>query len=207
MDPGTLALLATAASVGSSVVQGLQAYGQGKHEAEIAGMNAKTADENARRARLDAALEEEAQRRALRMELGRAASASAQSGAQGGGMGKGSYAALNTQSARLGELDALNIRYAGETRAHASEVEAAQFRAERKAALMRAKSGLISGVLGAASAGLSGVSNYGGKAPRTAPRGTKIGKARTPSPGGVGVRRPSPGPKRHRTTPGYYGAR
>ena len=162
MDPGTAILLASVASAGSAVVSGIQAYQQGRYEADVAAQNANIAKDNAARARRDADLAEEAQRREMRKSLGRAAAAASQSGAAGGGPGSGSFGAVNTQSAKEAELDALSILYAGDTERHASLVQEAQFRAERKAAMQRAKGGLMSGVMGAASAGLSGFSDYRG---------------------------------------------
>ncbi len=160
MDPGTALLLASAASAAANLAAGVQAYQQGRYEAQVAGTNARIATENAARARQDAARAEEAHRREARKALGRAAAASSQSGAAGGGPGQGSFGAVNTQSAREAELDALNIRYGGEMEAYGNLTEAALYRAERKAALTRAKGGLITGILGAGAAGLSGVSDY-----------------------------------------------
>lgn len=182
MDPGTALLLATVASAGSQLVGGIQAYQQGRYEADVAQTNAKIATDNAARARLDASRAEEAQRREARKVLGRAAAASSQSGAAGSGPGQGSFGALNTQSAKEAELDALNIRYGGEMEAFGNESQAAMFRAERKAALQRATGGLITGVLGAASAGLSGYSDYKGyrRTQTRTPAGTRP-KSRIPT--------------------------
>ena len=160
-DPVSWAMMAAAAASSvSQLVGGVQAYNQGKYEADVAGQNAKIAVDNAARARLDASMAEEAHMRQLRKELGRAAASASQSGVAAGGPGVGSYGAINSQSAREGMLDALNIRYGGETEAHAHEVEAVQFRAERKAAIQRAKGGLLTGVLGAGASALSGYGDY-----------------------------------------------
>lgn len=164
---------ATVVSATSHVVGGIQEYNQGRYEADVAKQNATIARDNAARARLDSDRAEEAQRRQLRKDMGRAWAAASQSGAAGSGPGQGSFGALNTQSAREGELDALNIRYAGDTERHASLVEEAQFRAERKAAIQRAKGGLMSGILGAGSTLLSGRADYmrGTGARSTSPMG------------------------------------
>lgn len=186
-----MAIAATVANVGSQVIQGVQSYNQGIAESQAAEANAKIAGENAARARLDAAAAEEAQRREARKALGRSAAAASQSGAAGGGPGQGSFGASLTQSAREAELDALNIRYGGETEAGASLTEQAMFKAEQRAAVQRAKGGLMSGVLGAASAGLSGYADYKvGAAQRraraqSAPRPTR---AKTPATAGKAPR-------------------
>lgn len=153
-------IAATAMSATSKLVEGVQSYQQGRYEADVAGQNANIAKENAARARLDSDRAEEAQRRQLRKDMGRAWAASSQSGAAGSGPGAGSFGAINSQSAKEGELDALNIRYAGDTERHASLVQEAQFRSERKAAIQRARGGLLSGVMGAASTALSGRADY-----------------------------------------------
>lgn len=186
-DPVSWAMIAaTAASVGSQVIQGVTAYNQGMAEADAAKANAQIAQDNAARARRDADMAEEAQRREARKALGRAAAAASQSGAAGGGPGQGSMGAMLTQSSKEAELDALNIRYGGETERTAHLTEAAMFQAERKAAIQRAKGGLASGILGAAAAGLSGYSDYRVAKARTrygSPGSTRgAGKVSKPSP-------------------------
>ena len=176
MDPGTAMLLMTVANVASEGMQGLQQYQQGKYEAEVAGQNARIAMDNAARARLDAARAEEAQRRESRKSLGRSAAAASQSGAAGRGPGQGSAGDVLGQASKEAELDALNIRYGGEMEAFGQETQAAQFRAERKIAIQRAKGAALSGVLGMASSGLSGYSNY-----RVAQAQGQFGAPKTPT--------------------------
>lgn len=159
------AIAAAGAKAAGSLVEGIAAKRQGDYEGAVAGENAKTARENAARARSDAAAAEEAQRRQARKSLGRSAAAAAQSGVAGAGLGEGSTGAALKQASQEAELDALSIRYEGETTARGHESDARQFDMERKAAFQRGRMGLLSGVLGAASAGLSGAANYkGGKA-------------------------------------------
>lgn len=143
-------MFAVALAATQQLVEGVQEYQQGRYEAEVAKSNMNVALENASRSRIEAGLAEEAKRREARMELGRAAAAGAQSGVAGGGLGVGSVGAVLSQSARMGELDALNIRYAGLTEGAAHEAQAAQFKMERRAAIQRARGGLVSGVLGSA---------------------------------------------------------
>ena len=160
-DPVSWMMIAsTVASAGSQLIGGIQEYQQGNMDAAVAGQNAQIAKDNAARARMDASRAEEAQRTQSRKAMGRAWAASAQSGAAGSGPGQGSFGALNTQSAKEAELDALNIRYDGEMQAFGDLNQAAQFKAEQKAARQRARGGLITGVLGAAAAGLSGSADY-----------------------------------------------
>ena len=146
-------------SVASSAVQGIGSFIGGMQEASYAKANERISRENAGRARRDAGQAEEAHRRTLAKELGRAAAAAAESGAAGGGPGRGSYGALINQSAKEGELDALNIRYGGELEAVGHLTDAANYRAQRKAARAKAWGGLISGALGSASAGLTANAN------------------------------------------------
>lgn len=157
MNPLLLAGIVSAASAGMSAIANYQGA---KAEAAAAGQNAEIARDNAARVRRDAAMAEEAKRVEARKALGRAAAAGAQSGVAGGGLGAGSIAGILGQSSREYELDALNIRYGGESEAHANLVQASQFDAERKAALQRAKGAIVTGVLGTASAALSGYADY-----------------------------------------------
>lgn len=165
MDPFTAFTVATVAKTGldavGSLEQGKEGYTQGMIESQAATTNAAIARENARRARLEASAAEEAQRREARKSLGGAAAAIAQAGIGS----QGSAQAALTQGVREAELDALNIRYGGETEAHGDLVEAANQDAEAKAAQRRAKYALKSGRIGAASAIVGGAANYvGGKA-------------------------------------------
>lgn len=177
-------MAAAAASATASVVQGIQGYQQGMHESQIAGQNARIAEDNAARARRDADMAEEAQRREARKQLGRAAAAGAQSGVAQAGPGANSLGAVMRQGAAEAELDALNIRYGGDTERTAFLTEAVQQRMERRAAIRRAKNAAWSGALGAASAGLSGYANYKGyQARRRLEQPTTTGPAsRAPSP-------------------------
>jgi len=186
MNPGTASLFAAGFQVVGNLLQGEQGYAQGRNEAAIAEANAKTARENAARARRDAALAEEAQRREARKSLGRSAAAIAQSGAAGAGLGQGSAGAVLKQASTEAELDALNIRYSGEQEAQGHLTEAAQFDMERKAALQRAKGARLSGIFGAATAGLSGFANYRGAEARQKARTRTTPKAapKASSPGG-----------------------
>lgn len=161
-DPISWMMMASAAvnAVGQ-VVEGAQGYQQGKYEAAVAGQNADISRDNAARARRDADLAEEAKRGEVRKSLGRSAAAAAQSGAAGSGPGQGSIGLVLNQAAKEGELDALNIRYGGDTERQTHLMEEAQYRAEQRAAKRRAKAAAISGILGSAAATLSGSASYG----------------------------------------------
>lgn len=175
-------LAATVAQVAGQGMDAIQGYQQGKAEARVAGANAVAARANAARTRLETAQAEEAKRREVRKSLGQSAAAIAQSGI--GAPGTGSAGAALKQAANEGELDAMNIRYGGETQAVAYENEALNFDYEQRAAKRRAKGAVMSGLFGSATAALSGAASYGnykagqkvmsarlpGKAPRTGPR-------------------------------------
>lgn len=168
----------------SQRTQGEGASADAKTAYGVAAANEKNASENASRARQDAALAEEAQRRQARKSLGRSAAAAAQSGVSGGGLGGGSTGALLKQAATEAELDALNIRYGGQLEARDHEVEQAQYNLERRVAFQQASGGMLSGLLGAGAAGLSGYADYKGSSARTKysrPSTTSSGTKKTAS--------------------------
>lgn len=100
-------------------------YQQGRDAQRIGEYNARLAETEAKIERDKAAREEEAHRRDLRQLQGRQRASIAQSGTGYGG----STGLLLEQSDAAAELDALNIRYAGQLRSMGLLSEAAMSRA------------------------------------------------------------------------------
>jgi hypothetical protein len=103
-----IAAVATAASAAIGAVGAIQ---QGNAQAAAANYNAQLQEREARQRSREANLAEEAQRRRSRQQLGRQRAQLAESGIGFGEMGQ----SLIADSAKFAELDALNIRYEGET--------------------------------------------------------------------------------------------
>lgn len=122
----------------------MQAAGT-KGGARDAKLNAQILREQSRNAGAQGARDEEAQRRAARQSLGRSAAAIAENG---GGM-TGSSAASLEQAAVMAELDALNVRYAGQSRARGLLAESLSERMRGKRMGMLAGGQLLAGVSGA----------------------------------------------------------
>jgi hypothetical protein len=95
----------------------------------------------------------------VKQSIGRSAASIAQAGI--GSPGQGSAGAALNQASTAGELDALNIRYGGETQATNNLNEALQYDAEQRAAKRRAKGAVVSGLIGMGTAALSGAASYG----------------------------------------------
>jgi len=111
---------------------------QGREARRAAEFNATALEGQARAASNQALREEESQRRAARMAIGRQAAAVGESG---GGYG-GSAGLLLEQSDVFAELDALNIRYGGQLRYNALKMQAA---GERMSAPSRRQTGMLAG--------------------------------------------------------------
>lgn len=107
-----------------SFVQSIGTLQAGREGRENADEDAAFLEAQGREASNQALRDEEAQRRAARMALGRM---SAAVGEAGGGYG-GSAGQLLEQSDVLAELDALNIRYGGQMRRSALRSQAAGVR-------------------------------------------------------------------------------
>jgi len=95
----------------------------------------------------------------VKQSLGRSAASIAQAGI--GAPGQGSAGAALNQASTAGELDALNVRYGGETQATNSHNEALQWDAEQRAAKRRAKGAVVSGLFSMGTSALSGAASYG----------------------------------------------
>jgi hypothetical protein len=114
-------------------------YLQGKEAKSAAEYNAQLSEQESASASNQSLRDEEAQRRAARMQKGRAVTALAESG---GGSG-GSNGLLLDQSDAAAELDALNIRYGGLMRSSALRNQATLTRLSGRNA--ESQSGLLAG--------------------------------------------------------------
>lgn len=121
-----------------SIVQASGTLQQGRD----ARMNAALLREQARAEGAAAARDEEALRRAARMQIGRQAAAQAEAGIGT----SGSAGLLLDQSAVLAELDALNIRYGGQLRARGLLAQSRGMQARARASGLLAGAQLLTGV-------------------------------------------------------------
>lgn len=121
-----------------SLVQASASIQQGKD----AKLNARLLREQSRAELSASARDEEAQRRAARIALGRQAAAQAEAGIGT----SGSAGLLLDQSAVLAELDALNIRYGGELRSKGLLAQSLGLRQRARSTGLLAGAQLLSGV-------------------------------------------------------------
>lgn len=147
MDPVTAGVMA-AASTGLQVVSSITA---GNAAARSANWNAAQMDAQAARTLRATNAQEEALRRQQAKELGRERAAWGQSGLAV----SGSPLDAMTESARLAELDALNLRYGGIVQANDLRNQAQSTRWEGRMARR-------AGYIGAGTALLSGASQFAG---------------------------------------------
>lgn len=149
-----VALLAASAGLSAvgAVAQGQAANAQGKAAQRAAEYNAKVQEVEAKQRSREANLEEESRRRRIRQILGGQRAELAESGIGFEEMGQ----SLIADSAKFGELEALNVRYSGETarRGLLAGANIARFqgqaaraagRAQRNASYLKAASSLASG--------------------------------------------------------------
>lgn len=148
---------AAAFQAAGSIFSGYSQSGNLKAQARVGEQNAQTADAFARNAQLEASANEDAQRRKSAGDMSRQTAALAENGI---GLDSATAQDVTYQSALNSELDALNIRYAGQLKANQLYGEAANFRNEAAAARAGAKQAVIGGWLGAGASALSGYGSY-----------------------------------------------
>lgn len=153
--------LATALTVGATAYTGYSAYQQGNYQAQVASMNAKLAEENASRARYTAQTEQFEQDQNTAAYMG---ALEAEQGSSGLSVGSGSSIRTRRSAARLGRIDALKIRQAGDLDAYNSNVQAANFKAQSGASKADAKSGLVGSFLSAGGSLIGAAQPYNRKA-------------------------------------------
>ena len=152
------------------------------YNARVMEQNAANARETAQNERAVASQQEDEQRRRARAVIGSQAAAGAQSGVAN----TGSQALSLEDSATQAELDALNIRYEGQMRSRATELQAQGFDQQAEMSRMassqakrNATASRIGGYIGAGTAMLKGASSYYGG-------GVKVGSGVTSTAYGFG---------------------
>lgn len=143
----TALIIGAVTSVASTAYGAYSSYQQSQYQAEVAKMNAKTEQANAKRAIEAGLAEAEAQDRVNARVYGEQLNAQAGSGLS---TRSGSFA-LGRKSARsLGRLDTMNVAQAGYLQAYNHNVAASQYKAEASAAKAAGRGALIGGALGVA---------------------------------------------------------
>lgn len=152
--------LVTALMVGSTVISGAGAIQQGnaaeasgRYNAQVATMNAKIADQNARDALERGKIEEQQKRQEIAMLTGRQRAAMAANGVD---ITYGSPLDTIVDTAMLGEIDALTIRSNAAREAYGYKVNAANSRADATLSLANGKSAKTAGYLSAGGTILGG---------------------------------------------------
>lgn len=158
MEPVEWAMIASAtmAAVGS-ISQANATKQQMNSQADAANYNSIVANQNADTALQAASANEEAQRRKSAVALGQQRAGLAESGI---GLNSGTATDLTEQSALNAEMDALNIRYAGQTQAQAYKTQSALDVQAAQQAKANASSAMTSGYLSAGATALSGYGKY-----------------------------------------------
>lgn len=148
-DFGLSAIL-TAVGTGISAASAL---GSAIYQKNMADMNARIADDNAKRAIERSQVEQQSQDDMTRGMLGEQEAAMSSSG-----LSLNSRSSVMTRKAarELGRLDALNIRQAGEIEAYNYKAEAASQRAMGKAALFNGGMNMLSSFIGGTTSMIGG---------------------------------------------------
>lgn len=185
MDPFTAAIIgSTALQAGGAIMQGNQqaaAYGQ---QANAAERNAKMSDIQARQA-YDAGLQNElAQRRSASQQQADVRASVAESGFESG---SGTAMAIQEQSARDLEMDALQTRYQALLQGQGFEQQAVMDRYAAKTLRQSGKNARRAGYISAATSVLSGAAGYGLATKAGAASAATRGGGLAPG-GGVGLR-------------------
>lgn len=160
---------ATAAiAVASTALGAVSSYSKGKSEQAMYNYQAKVAEDNARIANRNAAQERQTgieEARLQRMKTIQAVgSQQAAMAANGMDVTQGTSLDIIEDTSAIGELDALQIEANSERKALAYEQQANNFQNEANMDRISGQNAYKSGVIGAASAGLNGMSRAGGVA-------------------------------------------
>lgn len=137
--------LATVASIAGTAVSGFAAFSQAQYQSRVAANNAAVAEQNAVRARQEAAIHAQDQDLQASMEIGQMLAAQ---GASGLSLGVGSMGLRRKSAEELAAKDRGYTIYAGETKAAAYGQQAEDFRAESSAASSAGKFGLLGTAIG-----------------------------------------------------------
>jgi len=159
LDPFTIISIASTAMSALGAMRQADAQAASyQAQAQAQEYNATVAENNARATMDQANAKEEQQRRRFRMMQGGAIAAAAQSGA---GLGQSdSNSQVLEQNALMNELDALTIRYEGQTQAQGLQAQAEIDRYGAKVSRLNAGQAKTAGYINAGASILSGASNY-----------------------------------------------
>jgi len=143
-DPATLAVIGSIASAGFGAIS---AISQSKSQQKIAERNAQIAEQQALQIEQEAAFEESLKRSKTQKLKARQRAAQ---GASGGAVDVGSNLLVLEETAVLGEIDALTIRYRGGVSAGRARAQAATDRfggqVARQTGVLKAGTSLLTGV-------------------------------------------------------------
>lgn len=152
-----LTVVSTVISAVGAISQGQAQAASYQTQANAAEYNAKIEEDNAKQAKLEASIEEEAFRRRYRQTRGTQIAAIAQAGIGFEGTGGD----LIEQSDINAELDALNIRYEGEMRARQNLQQATLERYQASGARSNAKASKTAGYMTGAATLIGGGATAG----------------------------------------------
>lgn len=148
----TFAAVGANVAIASSLFSAVSSISQGSMQKKLAERNAQIAEQQAVQVKQEAAFEE-GQKRSETQRL--KASQRAAQGAAGGGVDTGSNLLVLEETATLGELDALTVRYRGDVQAQRARAQAQTDRFEGQIAQqtgrLQAGASLLSGVTRASS--------------------------------------------------------
>lgn len=143
-DPATIAIVASVASAGFGAVS---AISQSKSQQKIAERNAQIAEQQAVQIEQEAAFEESLKRSQTQKLKARQRAAQ---GASGGAVDIGSDLLVLEETAVLGEIDALTIRYRGQVESGRARAQAGTDRftgrVARQTGILKAGTSLLTGV-------------------------------------------------------------
>ncbi len=137
---GILAGLGAAASAGGAILGGVAANNAGKYQQQVAEMNARIAEDNARRSIEKSQSEQYDQDMQTRAELATQEAVQAGSGLSITG---GSQMLTRKAAAQLGRRDALNVRQQGELESYNFKTQAVSQRAEGELARSKGRSAML----------------------------------------------------------------
>lgn len=152
-----LSVVGTLASAGGALIGGMAAQNAAKYQNQVAQMNAKIAEDNAKRAIERSQIEQQDQDMMTRAELGQQEALQAASGLSLEG---GSQMLTRKSAAMLGRRDALNVRQGGELEKYNYLTQAANARAEGELAKAKGKSALVGSYFNAFGSLASGANEY-----------------------------------------------
>lgn len=140
-------------SAGSQVIGGMAESRAARYRQQVAEMNRKIAEDNARRAIEKSQIDAQDNDMVTLAELGEI---TAGQGASGLSLGSRSSRRVRKTVRELGRLDTLNIRQEGELRSYGFKTDAANYKAQAGLDRMSSRNSLLQGWIGGASSLIGG---------------------------------------------------